>query len=330
MRILILGGTHFLGRHLVDVALKLGHQVTLFNRGKTAPGLFLNVEELHGDRDGPLDALGGRTWDVVIDPSGYVPRVVRASAELLISQVPRYVFVSSISVYAEFDVEHIDETYPVGQVADQGTEDVSAFYGPLKALSEEVVQHIYGGHALIVRPGLIVGPHDPTDRFTYWVRRFSQGGDVLVPGTPGRRIQYIDVRDLAGWIIRAATSSVMGVYNATGPAAPLTMEQWVDAIRQAIPGAGRPLWVDENFLAKHEVEEWSELPLWISEETGWPGFMAVSMERAIRAGLSFRPLVETIHDTWEWDRGRTGPMVTGMEPGREASLLAEWSKQSRD
>ncbi|WP_207711708.1 NAD-dependent epimerase/dehydratase family protein [Sulfobacillus harzensis] len=324
MKVLLLGGTHFLGRHLVESALRSGHDVTLFNRGKTAPGLFPKSVELRGDRDGNLDALHGRNWDVVIDTSGYVPRVVRASAELLRPHVGRYVFVSSISVYADFDQEGMDEEFPVGEVEDAATEDVAAFYGPLKALSEAAVQEVYGNDAFIIRPGLIVGPHDPTDRFTYWVRRFGRGDDVLVPGSPARRVQFIDARDLADWMVRAVESGVVGIYNATGPAHPLTMGELVKTLQSAIPNAGRPVWVNEDFLAQHQVEEWTELPLWISEAAGWPGFMAVSIERALGTGLAFRPLTDTIRDTWQWDRDRMEPMKAGMGPEREKALLTEW------
>ncbi len=324
MKVLILGGTHFLGRHLVESALRRGHRVTLFNRGLTAPGLFSGVEEIYGDRDGSLVALNGRSWDVAIDTSGYVPRVVRASAEFLRPHVGRYVFVSSISVYANFDKEGMDEEFPVGQLADAAIEDVQAFYGPLKALSEGAVQSVYGSDSFIVRPGLIVGPHDPTDRFTYWVRRFARGGNVLVPGTPDRRVQFIDARDLADWMMRGTESGLAGIYNVTGPSQPLTMGQLVMTLQSAIPSSGRPVWVNENFLVQHHVAEWSELPLWT---TGLPGFMAIGIQGALRAGLEFRPLVETIRDTWEWDRARIAPMKAGMEPQREDALLAEWSRR---
>ncbi len=216
MKILVLGGAHFLGRHVVEQARHRDHTVTLFNRGQTAPGLFPDVEELHGDRDGGLDALRGRHWDAVIDTSGYVPRIVRQSAELLASFVSRYLFVSSISVYADFHRTHIDETYPVGQVDDKTTEDVGQFYGPLKALCEQVVEAVYGERAVIVRPGLIVGPYDPTDRFTYWVRQFARGSHVLVPGSPDRPVQLIDGRDLASFMIDLLENRDSGVFNATG------------------------------------------------------------------------------------------------------------------
>ena len=327
MKLLILGGTKFLGRHLVDAALADGHQVTLFNRGKTNPELFPNVEQRHGDRDGDLQALSDGTWDVVIDTSGYVPRVVRASAELLRPRTKKYVFISSVSVYADFAIENIDEDYPVGQVDDPTTEDVSEFYGPLKALCEQAVQDVYGDQALIIRPGLIVGPNDPTDRFTYWVRRFAQGGDVLVPGRPQRLQQFIDVRDLAEWTIRASVSSLTGVFNATGPAQRFTMGELVEDIRATVPNAGSPVWAAEEFLAQHEVAEWSEMPLWIAESHGWPGFEAASIDRALKAGLTFRPVPDTIRDTWEWDKDRTGPMLAGMDPKREAELLEAWAKR---
>lgn len=324
MKILVLGGTHFLGRHVVQSALQSGHQVSTFNRGKTAPGLFPEVEELYGDREGALDILRGRNWDVVIDTSGHTPRVVRASAELLRPLVGRYVFVSSISVYANFDREGIDESYPVAQMEGAAIEDAAAVYGPLKALAEAALRAVYGNDALIVRPGLIVGPHDPTDRFTYWVHRFGRGGDVLMPGSPDRQVQFIDARDVAEWMIGAATSGVAGVYNVTGPARPLTMGQFAAALQSAMGDAGRPVWVAEEFLAKHQVAEWTELPLWISEAVGWPGFLTVNIDQALGRGLTFRPLIETIRDTHRWNRRRTEPMKAGMASDRERALLAEW------
>lgn len=326
MRILILGGTEFLGRHLVDAALANGHEVTLFNRGQTNPELFPDVEKLRGDRDGNLDALRGRNWDAVIDTSGYVPRVVRQSVELLKDTVQHYTFVSSISVYEDFSHVGMDENAPVGTLEDATNENISEDYGALKALCEQEVQAGFGARVFIVRPGLIVGPYDPTDRFTYWVRRFAQGGEVLVPGRRDYPVQFIDVRDLAEWMIRMVENKVSGVFNATGPEKALTMEELIGHLEDVIPSLGNATWVSEEFLESQGVQEWVELPLWISDRTGWPGFTSVNVSRAIAHGLTYRPLRETILDTLRWDQ--TGPQEGNLKAGlsreRELDLLRKW------
>ncbi len=326
MRILILGGTEFLGRHLVDAALGSGHEVTLMNRGQTNPDLYPNVEKLRGDRDGHLHALRGRKWDAVMDTSGYVPRVVRQSVELLRDAVPYYAFVSSISVYADFSQAGMDENAPVGTLEDETNENVPEHYGALKALCEGEVRAGFGEGALIVRPGLIVGPHDPTDRFTYWVRRFSQGGQVLVPGRSDYPVQFIDVRDLAGWMMKMVESKVSGVMNATGPEKALTMEEFIGGLEDVIPSSGNAQWVSEAFLQSQEVKEWTELPLWISDATGWQGFTTINVSRAVAQGLTCRPLPETILDTLKWDRTRRqeGDLKAGLSRDREFELRRKW------
>lgn len=325
MKLLILGGTQFLGRHLVDAALKNGHEVTLFNRGQTNSALYPEVEKLRGDRDGHLDALRGRNWDAVIDPSGYVPRVVRQSVEVLKDVVEHYTFVSSLSVYADFSMTGMDETAPVGKLDDETSENVSEHYGELKALCEKEVESGFGERALIVRPGLIVGPYDPTDRFTYWVRRFAEGGEVLVPGPVHRPVQFIDVRDLAQWTITMVEKRASGVFNATGPAEQLTMEQWVSELENDVPSAGKAIWVAEDFLLSNGVKEWTELPLWISERTNWPGFAAVDIRKAMGQGLTFRSLKETVLDTLQWDVTRSQhDLKAGLKRDVEGELLRKW------
>jgi len=326
MRILILGGTEFLGRHLVDVALTSGHEVTLFNRGQTNPDLYPNVEKLRGDRDGDLDALRRRSWDAVIDTSGYVPRVVRQLVELLKDSVLHYTFVSSISVYADFSGNGMDENASVGTLEDVTTENVSEDYGALKALCEKEVQSMFGERSLIIRPGLIVGPHDPTDRFTYWVRRFAQGRDVLVPGRRDYPVQFIDVRDLAEWMFRMVENKASGVFNATGPEKALTMEAFVGNLEEVIASSGTATWANEAFLQSQSVKEWVELPLWISDKTGWPGFSTVSVSLAIAYGLTYRPLRETILDTFGWDQTRPqdAHLKAGLSRERESELLRKW------
>jgi 2'-hydroxyisoflavone reductase len=322
VRVLVLGGTAFLGRAFVDAALVRGHELTLFNRGRSNPGAFPQVEQLHGDRDGGLDVLRGRTWDAVYDTSGYLPRVVRASVELLREAAPHYTFVSSISVYADFSRPGVDEHSPVATVDDESNEDVNAHYGALKALCERVVQDVYGESALVIRPGLIVGPHDPTDRFTYWPRRVAEGGDVLAPAPPDRPLQFIDVRDLGEWSVRLIEERASGVFNATGPDRLLTMGELLDESVRVTGSGARPVWVDEAFLLEQGVGPWMELPLWIpAGEMG--AMMEADISRAVAAGLTFRPITETVRATLEWDTAR--PQAERDEP--KAGLARERERE---
>jgi len=329
MKLLILGGTKFLGRHLVEAASARGHDITLFNRGMTHPDLYPEVEHLQGDRDGQLDALAGRTWDAVIDTCGYVPRIVRQSVEMLKSATDHYTFISSISVYDNFVKVGMDEDEPVGKLEDAqvGTEDIHQFYGQLKALCEAEVQSTFGLRSLVVRPGLIVGPHDPTDRYTYWVRRFFQGGDILLPAPSDYRIQFIDARDLAEWTLQLVERRVCGVFNATGPDDVLTLDDFVEALQTASPTDSRAVWVDEAFLVEEGVQEWMEIPLWISSKAEWPGFSAVNIDRALAEGLTFRTLHDTIGATADWDatRGATTALKAGLSAEREAELLRKFA-----
>ena len=313
MRLLLLGGTKFLGKHVAAAALASSHEVTLFTRGETNPELFPEAEHLRGDRDGSLGALEGREWDAVVDTSGYVPRIVGASAALLADEVERYVFISSVSAYADF-AKPRSESDPVATL-DEPTEDYrSPAYGALKALCEAEVERALPGRALQVRPGLIVGPDDPTDRFTYWPQRARRGGEILAPAPPERPVQFIDVRDLAEWIVRMAEAGSTGIYNATGRPGEVTFEALLDAC-----GAEQVTWVDEAFLLEQEVAEWMMLPLWISpEDRAWRDFQLVDVSRALAAGLTFRPLAETVRVVPEW----TG--AAGLAPAREADLLAAW------
>ena len=227
MKLLILGGTKFLGRHAVDAALAAGHEVTTFTRGQTNPELHPEIEHLHGDRDGSLDALAGRTWDGVVDTSGYVPRIVRRSAELLRDSVARYVFVSSISAYGDFSAPITEET-PVAELEDPDTEEIMESYGALKAACERVVEGVYGDRSARVRAGLIVGPFDPTDRFTYWPRRIAAGGTVLAPGDPEAPVQFVDARDLAAWLVHVALDG-----TATGTRAPSSAAAVAASVRSS-------------------------------------------------------------------------------------------------
>jgi 2'-hydroxyisoflavone reductase len=337
MELLILGGTSFLGRHLVDAALARGHGVALLNRGRTRPGLWREVEELRGDRDGDLKALGERSWDAVIDTSGYVPRVVQASAELLAAAAPHYTFVSSISVYADFR-SGPNETSPLARLAEPESEDVQRHYGPLKAGCERVVEAAFPRGALIVRPGLIVGPWDPTGRFTYWPARLARGGDVLAPEPRDLKVQFVDARDLAAWTIALVERGTTGIFNATGPVPRPTLEELLETCRRVADSPARLRWVGAEFLRAAGVEEFSDLPLWIVDRD-MAGFMDADVSRAVGAGLRFRPLEETVRDTlaWardhpEWEPSRKQGVslpAAGMSGEREAELLGQWLRAAR-
>jgi 2'-hydroxyisoflavone reductase len=331
MKILILGGTVFLGYHLVQSARKAGHEITIFSRGKTNPDLFPEVEKLVGDRDGDLTALVGRRWDAVIDTSGYIPRVVRDSVNLLANTTDHYTFISSISVYRDFLIPGVHELSPTIELEDPSIEDVSVAYGGLKALCEQEVQSGMPGRALLIRPGLIVGPQDPTDRFTYWPARISKGGSVLAPGDPDANVQFIDVRDLAEWTIRMVEARQTGVYNATGPDYPLTMQSFLDQCRKVTNSNAHLTWVNNEFLLQQGAGPWIELPLWIPGvgETEKAIYMlSVYVEKAIAEGLTFRPLKETIQDTLEWDLTRLNTSrKAGMALDREARLLDQWTNR---
>ncbi|QGQ94088.1 NAD-dependent epimerase/dehydratase family protein [Paenibacillus psychroresistens] len=325
MRILILGGTVFLGRYLVEAALQSGHEITLFNRGQTNTELFPNINKLQGDRDGDLASLAGHKWDVVIDTSGYVPRIVEQTAQALKHTVEHYIYISSISVYADYQELGISEDYPLGVLADPHVEEINGeTYGPLKALCEASLETILPGKVLTIRPGLIVGPHDPTDRFTYWPHRIKRGGEILVPGSKQRKLQFIDVRDLSEWIIRMAELKKTGVYNATGPRDVLTMETFVEACS---PNEAYN-WLEDEYLLEHKVKVFTELPFWIpAKDEKSAGFMQVNIDKALEAGLSFRPLSETIRDTLAWLEQRSAPFAHGMTSLREQQLISNYSQR---
>ncbi|HET9624901.1 MAG TPA: SDR family oxidoreductase [Kofleriaceae bacterium] len=332
-KILVLGGTGFLGPHIVTAALARGHTVTLFNRGKTRPGLFPEVEKLHGDRDGHLEALAGRSWDAVVDPSGFVPRVVKASAELLAPNVKQYVFISTISVYAKEDVVNADESLPVATIADPTNEDTKANYGALKALCERAAEAAMPGRVTSIRPGLIVGPGDMTGRFTHWPTRLADGGEVLAPGDGSTPVQYIDGRDLGAWIVRVIEDGTVGTMNALGPARRTTMRDVLEACNRALGAKAQLTWVAADFLAAHGVEGWSDLPMWIDNHGEFAGFGTLSNARAVRAGLTFRPIADTARDTLAWlatlpDDERAKARSSGISRDKEAQILAAWKSRS--
>ncbi|MDQ5822971.1 MAG: SDR family oxidoreductase [Chloroflexota bacterium] len=324
-KLLIIGGTRFLGYFVTQTALERGHEVTLFNRGRNAPDAYPQVEHIRGDRDADIDLLAGRQWDSVVDTSGYFPRIVGKLARLLVGSVPHYVFVSSISAYAEPLLDGADEDAPLQTLEDPTVEEVRGdTYGGLKALCEQVVQEAYPGGALVVRPTLIVGPRDPTDRFSYWVRRIAQGGEVLAPAEPNRPVQLIDARDLAAWIVNMAENQATGVFNGAGPATPLTMGEFLETTRKALGSNARFTWVSEQFLLEREVAPWMELPVWVPEEI--IALHRVRNDRALAAGLSIRPLEDTVRATHEWmqeNPERSQPQGT-LTPEREQELLREW------
>ncbi len=327
MRILVIGGTRFLGRHIVEAALEQGHEVTLFNRGKTNADLFPSVTKLRGDRINDLSALQGHTWDVVIDTSGYVPRVVSASAQALAHSTKLYVFISSISVYAEFASSPINESSPVATMPDETVEEVTnETYGPLKVLCERAAEQAMPGRVLQVRPGYIVGPHDPTDRFTYWPYRVAQGSEVAVPGEPEAPVQFIDVRDLTEWIVRMSEAEKIGIFNATGPASLLTMQRFLQTCKDVTRSDARFTWLSESFISERHLE--ADFPIWTPEEA--VNFATVDCAKAITDGLTFRPLEDTIEATLQWNASRPEGFTgrAGISRKREAVLLEEWRAES--
>jgi 2'-hydroxyisoflavone reductase len=321
MQILILGGTRFLGKHLTFAALERGHSVTLFNRGKTNPHLFPEVEKLQGDRDGGLQSLDGRQWDAVIDVNGYVPRIVRASAEKLRDAVKHYTFISTISVYAQHNGN--DESAPVATIPDETVEEITGeTYGALKALCEQAVEATLLGRTLVIRPGLIVGPDDPTDRFTYWPVRVSRGGEVLAPDRPAAPAQYIDVRDLAAWTIRMVEQQATGIYNATGT--PTTFGDLLNVCKTVTSSDATFTWVSETFLLEKEVQPWGELPMWIPQAD--EALNRTNVDKALKDGLTFRPTADTVRATLDWNatRGDEFPFRPALAPEKEAAVLEAW------
>ena len=334
-KVLILGGTRFLGVALVEAALAKGWELTLFNRGKSNPGLFKGrpLEEIHGDRNVAADVqkLAGRKWDAVIDTSGYFPRQVRAAAEVLAGNVGQYVFISSISVYASPMKAGMDETATVARLA-PGT-DVDAIndigegnYGALKLLCEEAAEKAMPGKALNIRPGYIVGTRDGSDRFTYWPVRLRKGGEVLVPGKPSDPLQFIDVRDLGDWTIRMVEAGKNGVYNATGPKERLEMKAFLEACRKETGGKATFTWASEAKLKEAGIDAQAEFPIWVSTLGEEAGIGDVSIARALKAGLTFRPLADTIQSTLAWwdslPEERRAKARAGLAPEKEAAALA--------
>jgi 2'-hydroxyisoflavone reductase len=336
MKVLIIGGTRFLGRHLVTAALARDHKVTLFNRGNHSTDA--DVETIEGNRYTELHKLEGRRWDAVVDTCGHLPRAVNAAAEVLADSVDRYVFISSQNAYRDVSVPDIAEDYPLGTLTDdqlneangidtQGQPSYGRLYGGLKALCEQAAQEVMPGRVLILRPGLIVGPYDYSDRFTYWVVRVASGGEVLAPGRPERFIQFIDVRDLAEWTINQIERSAVGAYNTHGQPNTLTMQGLLDECKNVSQSDAKFTWAGEEFLLEQQVASWSEMPLWLPEDAAphLKGFMFVSPRKAIAEGLMFRPVGDTIRDTLVWYRTRHAneALKAGLNSDKERALLAQ-------
>jgi 2'-hydroxyisoflavone reductase len=322
LRILFLGGTGFIGPHMVRYAMYRGHRVTLFNRGRTAPDLFPGAEALVGDRDGQLGALEGRTWDAVVDNSGYVPRHVRDSARLLREAVGRYLFISTGSVY-RFDQDELHEDAALLPIDDPASEDVNRHYGPLKVLCEQAVNEVFAHRATVFRLHVVAGPGDPTDRFTFWPVRIDRGGEVIAPGVPTDPVQYIDARDLAEFTVHALERDLGGTYNVAGPTRDgLSMAEFLYGIRGVTSSPVSFTWVDGAFLAGRDIR----YPLWFPSGGPLRGLARMPSRRAVAAGLSFRPPAVTAAETLEWFRAEAADRQArlALHLDRDAAALAAW------
>ncbi|MHC0038671.1 SDR family oxidoreductase [Pseudoneobacillus sp. C159] len=338
MKILIIGGTRFLGRYLVEEGLKKNHEITLFNRGNNKTD-FNHVEQIHGDRNMEISLLENRKWDAVIDTCGYWPQSVEKSAEILKENVGQYVLISTISVYKDFSKKNFDEESDLLMVSrekadelyKEGDSAIMSYYGELKALCEQTLLTIIPTKSTIIRPGLIVGPYDGSDRFTYWVKRVNDGGKILAPGSPDRMVQFIDVRDLAKWTIGMVEKQEFGIFNATGLDKNLTMESMLNSIKQGLNSHAEFIWVDEHFLLENEVGPWMEMPLWLPQGKlpdgkDMSGMLSADTSRALAAGLTFRSVEETAQDTLAWylTKDPSQPMKAGMKSDKEGQLLEKW------
>ncbi|AOH57443.1 NAD-dependent dehydratase (plasmid) [Peribacillus muralis] len=344
MKVLILGGTRFLGKALVKEALKRGHEVTLFNRG-TNKEIFPEIEQLTGDRDGDVSLLENRKWDVVMDTCGLAPHQIKKIATVLGDNVEHYTYISSISLYKDWIPLNITEDYDLQSMppndklkdVEEGKISPYEYYGALKVLCEAEAEKHWPGRVLHVRAGLLVGPFDYTDRLSYWVQRVAQGGKVLVPGRTDRPVQLIDVKDIATWVFNMAESRKKGTFNVTGPNYKLTMEELLNTCKAVTNSDTEFVWAEEQFIVEHKVEPWTEMPFWIPEhfplegETEpWKGSFSISIEKAIKAGLSFRTLEDTIYDVYQWEKARQDTdRKTGISLEREQELLEAWFQKEK-
>lgn len=343
MKLLILGGSRFLGRAVVEEALKRKYEVTILNRGNNND-IFKdkNVEVLISDRDRDLDILKGRVWDAAVDTCGFVPRTVEKSTSMLVNHVRHYTFISSLSVYKDWIPMGITEDYEVQTLPEEKAAEINRsaagtsyneYYGPLKRLCEIEAEKHLPGQVLSVRAGLIVGSNDYSDRLPYWIKRIAKGGRVLVPGNPKRRVQFIDVKDLAIWIVNMIERNITGIYNVTGPDYPLTMEQLLESCKGITNSDAEFVWVSEKFLLENSVAPWTEMPLWIPEEFAlpeekepWRGGSSFNIDKVLSTGLTFRSLEETILDIWKWEqmRSETEERKAGLAFEKEQQLLKSW------
>lgn len=339
MRVLVLGGTKFLGRYIVDSALKHGHKVTVFNRGLSNKEVKSGVEYLIGDRKDNLEALKGRTWDAAIDTCAYLPWHVQKSVELLPDSVEHYTLISTMSVYSNLEKEITDENTAVEIMTEEQIEEVKndatgeamgKYYGGLKYLCELEAEKAMPGRVMIVRPGLIVGAFDPSDRFTYWVRRVSQGGEILCPGRQDAKVQFIDAADLAEWIVKLSEDKAIGILNATGPKNVITMGEFLESCKRVSKSDAEFTWVDEEFLFENNVKFWSDMPVWIPDRINSPGFFGVDITRALQKSLDFRPLEETLEATLSWDNTRIKEtkLKAGIMLEKEKELLKLWHNKN--
>lgn len=339
LKILVLGGSRFLGKTFVEEALKRNHEVTIFNRGIQSPGIK-DIEVLYGNRFGNLKALQNRYWDAVLDTSGFIPYTVQNTTSLLRDQVKHYTFLSSISVYQDWIQENLDENYPVLEMTMEEANQLSMdadgpiyqYYGHFKALCEQIAEKNMPGRVLNIRAGQLIGPNDYTDRVPYWVNRIAKGGKVLVPGNPNRRVQMIDNKDLANWILDMEEKHSSGTFNATGPNYPLTIKEFVDICIKVTGANADVVWAEEQFLLDQKVAPWTEMPLWVPEESPlspesvepWKGAFSINVDKAIQSGLSFRPLEDSITDIYEWEKTRRmteDEWQAGMRTDKEKELL---------
>jgi 2'-hydroxyisoflavone reductase len=333
LRVLMLGGTGFIGPHTIAALRLAGHQITLFNNDKESAKKFPQMESLFGDRDGKIEALSGRDWDVVIDNSGYVTRHVKLTADALKDRVGHYIFISSISAYRDLTPPGIDEDYPLATLADPTVEKVTNdTYGGLKAACENVVREVYGSRYTVIRPTYIVGPGDPTDRFTYWPARAAQGGEMLAPGTSHDPVQFIDVRDLADFIAACAQHRHAGNYNVCNAPLSVRMGQLLDSSRKISRARTKVVWVDEKFIEEQKFEG-NEIPIWSPTEGEYAGAALVDPARAVAKGLKFRPLNVTVRDTLAWNATRPAErrekLRAGLSMDQERALLQKWRQLNK-
>lgn len=338
LKLLILGGTGFLGPHIVNAALERGHIMTLFNRGKTNPHLFLELEKLVGNRDPNKDeglkALEGRKWDAVIDTSSYFPRMTKASTELLKDNINQYVLISSVSAYKDFATNDMDETAPVATMEDETLETITnGSYGPLKVLCEQAAENAMPGRVTNIRPGLIVGPRDISDRFTYWPVRVQSGGELIAPGSPTDPVQFIDARDLADFCIRAIEHKITGIYNAVGPLTRCSIADLLNSCKAVTGGDAIFTWIDAEFLESQQVYAWVQMPVWTPSEGDSKGINTISNKKSVAAGMKYRPMKVTIKDTLDWFNAlppdRKAKLKAGISAQREAEVLQAWHDRDK-